>query len=73
MTEQVPVSLDAETVRQRLEAAFIRVRHLMRNSSDMQRQQYHGAAQGLLLALHEVMLIDASAFDTRIAELNSEL
>lgn len=73
MSEQTPITLHADIVRQRLEAAFIRLRHLMRNSSDMQRQHYHGMAQGMLIALHEVMLLDVATFDARTAELASEL
>lgn len=73
MTMQSSVNLDADNTRQRLEAAFIRLRHLMHDSSDLKRHQYHGMAQGVLIAMHAVMLIDDAVFDSRTADLASEL
>lgn len=75
MTQQPSVSLDAEIVRQRLEAAFERSRNLMREKSKgtSQREQFHGMAQGILVALHVCSLLDDETFDARVNELGAEL
>lgn len=45
----------------------------MHDSSDQKRQQYHGMAQGVLIAMHAVNLLDDAVFDSRTADLASEL
>lgn len=59
-------------LQRRLEAAYSRVLGLMRDARDLQRQHYHGIAQGIQFSIFEMSLIDAATFDARIEALNAE-
>jgi hypothetical protein len=58
-------------LQRRLEAAYSRVLGLMRDARDLQRQQYHGIAQGIQFSMLEMSLIDAATFDPRDARIEA--
>ncbi|HCH7782534.1 hypothetical protein [Pseudomonas aeruginosa] len=72
MTTPTP-SFSEEFVTERLEASYAQLRKLMVENEDDLRRKFHGMAQGILIAMHSLGLLDDAAFDARTADLSSEL
>lgn len=72
MTTPAP-SFSQEFVTERLEVSYAQLRTLMLENEDDLRRQFHGMAQGILVAMHSVGLLNDEAFDARTEKLNADL